>query len=178
MKFLLLFLQGLLLGAVASAQTNPPQPLAFRIGSVRFDRPEGWSYSRPADGVLAAQLEKKSGNNPLRITFTRLPPGSAGTVQANVDRWRAQFLSHDATPEIQALSGTGLPLTLVKLTGTWRGGVPGGPPTDSPETLMLGAMMESPEGMVVVKLAGPKKTVGREEPLFLNLVKTAAGRSP
>jgi len=165
---------------VASAlpQTNPPQPLAFRMGSLRFDRPDAWVYSRPSDGMLAAQLEKTSGGTSLRITFTRLAHGSGATVQANVDRWRAQFLSNDAPAEIQACSGTAQPLTLVKLVGTMRGGVPGGPPKDSPDTLLLGAILDSPEGLVAVKLVGPKLPVGREEPVFMELVKTAAGRSP
>ena len=179
MKFPLFFL--LLLGVVTAlspAQTGSPQPVAFRIGSVRFDRPEGWNYSRPADGVRAAQLEKKSAGTPLRITFSRFPPGSGGTVQANVDRWRGQFLSADQPAEVQTPTGTTLPLTLVKLAGTMKGGVPGGPPADAPETLLLGALLESSEGLVVVKLAGPKNTVTREEAAFLELVKTAAGRSP
>ena len=164
--------------ALSTAQTNPPQPVAFRIGSVRFDRPEGWNYSRPADGVRAAQLEKKSAGAPLLITFTRFPPGSGGTVQANVDRWRGQFLSANQPADVQTPTGTTLPLTLVKLAGTMKGGVPGGPSADTPDTLLLGAILESSEGLVVVKLSGPKNAIAREEAAFLDLVKTAAGRSP
>jgi len=179
MRFLTLTLF-LLVGAAApsSAQTNPPQPVAFRIGSVRFDRPEGWMYSRPADGVRAAQLEKKSAGTPLRITFTRFPAGSGGTVPANVERWRGQFLSLDHPAEVETPSGTALPLTLVKLGGTMKGGVPGGPAQDTPGSFLLGAILESPEGLVVVKLAGPEQEIRREKPAFLNLVKNAAGRSP
>ena len=179
MKFAPLFLL-LLAGvtALSPAQTNPPQPVAFRIGSVRFDRPEGWTYSRPADGVRAAQLEKKSAGAPLRITFTRFPPGSGGTVQANVDRWRGQFLSTNQPADVQTPTGTTLPLTLVKLAGTMKGGVPGGPSADTPDTLLLGALFESPEGLVVVKLAGPRAQVEPAQKTFLNLVRAAAGRQP
>lgn len=126
MKILLVFL--MLIGGVPPlpAQSPLPQPLAFRIGSFRFDRPEGWSYSRPTDGVRAAQLEKKSGGVPLLITFTRFPPGSGGSVQANVDRWKAQFFSTEAPAEIFKPEGTALPLTTVKLAGTLRGALPVG----------------------------------------------------
>lgn len=160
------------------AQTPPPQPVAFRIGSIRFDRPEGWTYSRPTDGVRTAQLEKKSAGTPLVITFTRFPPGSGGTVQANVDRWQAQFLSQDSPAEVQTPAGTAAPLTLVKLNGTMKGGVPGGPPKDTANILLLGAMLEAPDGLVVVKLSGPKTAVTREEKAFSDLVRAAAGRSP
>ena len=159
------------------AQAPPPQPVAFRIGSVRFDRPEGWTYFRPTDGVRAAQLEKKSAGTPLVITFTRFPPGSGGTVRANVDRWQAQFLSLDSPAEVQTPAGTATPLTLVKCNGTMKGGVPGGPPKDTANTLLLGAILEVSDGLVVVKLSGAKSSVAREEKVFLDLIRAAAGRS-
>lgn len=171
---LLLGLSGI---APLLAQTPPPQPVAFRIGTVRFDRPEGWSYSRPEDGVRAAQLEKKSSGAPLRITFTRFPPGSGGTVQANVDRWIGQFLGTDSPAEVQTPADAALALTLVKITGVMRGGTPGGPAKDSPDTLLLGAILQAPDGLVVVKLSGPKAAVSREEKIFSELVRAAAGRS-
>ena len=173
---LLFFFPWFLAAIFSHAQTSSPQPLAFRIGSARFDRPEGWTYSRPTDGILAAQLEKKSGGTLLRITFAKLASGSGGTVPANVDRWLGQFISRDAAPEVEALADTTLPVTLVKVTGTMKGGVPGGPPQDTPDTLLLGAILDSSEGLVAVKLVGPKIPVGLAEPAFTRLVKSAAGR--
>ncbi len=178
MKFSFLLLAWLAASLLLPAQTPPPQPVAFRIGSVRFDRPDGWNYSRPADGVRAAQLEKKTGGVPLLITFTRFPPGSGGSVQANVDRWIAQFLATETPAEILKPKGTALPLTTVKLAGTMRGGVPGGPTKDTPASLLLGAILESPDGLVIAKLAGPRAAVGREEKVFSDLVRAAAGRAP
>lgn len=164
--------------AASSSQTNPPQPVAFRIGSIRFERPDGWNYSRFLDGVRTAQLEKKSAGEPLRITFTRFSAGSGGTVPANLDRWRAQFLSQSFPAEIQTPAGTSVPLTLVKLCGTMKGGTPGGPAQDSPDILLLGAILESPEDRVVVKMIGPRAQVGPEEKMFSELVRAAAGRTP
>jgi hypothetical protein len=178
MKFPFLLVAWLAAFSLLPAQTPPPQPVAFRIGSVRFDRPDGWNYSRPADGIRAAQLEKKSAGGPLLITFTRFPPGSGGSVQANLDRWISQFQSAETPPEILKPDATALPLTLVKITGTLRGGTPGGPARDSPGTLLLGAILESPEGLVVAKLAGPRASVAREEKIFSDLVRAAAGRAP
>ena len=178
MKIALLCLLLTLELSPSGAQTPTPQPLAFRIGSVRFDRPEGWTYSRPTDGIRTAQLEKKSADASLVITFTRFPPGSGGTVQANVDRWQAQFLSQDSPAEVKTPTSTAAPLTLVQLNGTMKGGVPGGPPKDTVHTRLLGAILEAPDGLVVVKLSGPKTAVAREEKTFSDLVRAAAGRSP
>lgn len=178
MNILRLLMGWVLASSLLSAQTPPPQPVAFRIGSVRFDRPDGWNYSRPADGVRAAQLEKKIGGVPLIITFTRFPPGSGGSVQANVDRWIGQFLSTETPAQILKPEGTILPVTMVRLTGTMRGGVPGGPANHAPATLLLGAILESPDGLVIAKLAGPSAAVSREEKVFADLVRAAAGRAP
>ncbi len=177
MKYFAGFCLGLLVLDPLWAQNPPPQPVAFRIGTVRFDRPEGWSYSRPADGIRAAQLEKQGAEAPLRITFTRFPPGSGGTVQANVDRWVGQFLRPDSPAHVETTADTAVPLTLVKITGVLRGGTPGGPAQNSPDTLLLGAILEASDGLVVVKLSGPKTAVRREEKKFLELVRAAAGRS-
>lgn len=178
MKIPFLFVAWMLGPSLLSAQTPPPQPVAFRIGSVRFDRPDGWNYTRPTDGMRAAQLEKKSGRSSLLITFTRFPPGSGGSVQANLDRWIGQFVSTETPAKIGKPEGTVLPLTTVKINGTLRGGVPGGPAKDSPGSLLLGAILESPEGLVVIKLAGPASFVSREEKAFSDLVRAAAGRTP
>ena len=150
MKTPFLLIPWLLASSLLPAQTPPPQPVAFRIGPVRFDRPDGWNYSRPTDGVRAAQLEKKTGSTPLIITFTRFPPGSGGSVQANIDRWTGQFLSTETPAEIVKPEGTSLPLTTVKLSGTMRGGVPGGPAQDTPASLLLGQEI-SRAGQVLVR---------------------------
>ena len=178
MRVSFLWLFAAMIPGLLEAQRPPPQPVAFRIGSVRFDRPEGWTYSRPTDGIRVAQLEKKSDGTTLVIAFTRFPPGSGGTVQANVERWQAQFLSQDSPSEVQTPAGTAAPLSLVKLNGTMKGGVPGGPPKDTPKTLLLGAILEASDGWVVMKLSGPKSLVAREEKTFSDLVRAAAGRSP
>jgi hypothetical protein len=59
-----------------------------------------------------------------------------------------------------------------------RGGVPGGPAKETPGSLLLGAILESSDGLVIAKLAGPKTAISREEKVFADLVRAAAGRAP
>ncbi|NBQ65195.1 MAG: hypothetical protein EBT95_06645 [Verrucomicrobia bacterium] len=74
---------------------------------------------------------------------------------------------------------TDIHLTTVRLAGTMKGGVPGGPSRDTPGTMLLGAILGSPEdGFVVVKLAGPATMVAREEKIFRELVVKAADQTP
>ena len=55
-----------------SAPSPSPQPVAFRVGPLRFDRPESWRWVPPSGNFRAAQLEKKSPDGtPLTLTFSR-----------------------------------------------------------------------------------------------------------
>ncbi len=93
--------------------------------------------------------------------------GQGGDVESNLDRWYGQFEQPDgrATREVARLGHrtvSGLRVTLADVTGTFRGGMPGGPPAEPrPETRMLAAIVEAPSGPWFFKLVGPKRTVER-----------------
>lgn len=175
---LLLYL--LLAGCAFSvAAPNAPQPVAFRVGSVRFDRPESWRWVPPTGELRAAQLEKKSGRDlVLRMTFSRFPGASATAVQANLDRWVAQFSSVSTPAEVRSISPSPCPLTTVKIKGTLKGGTPGGPAQETKDTTLLGAILSADGELVVVKLTGPTALLVPEEKTFLSLVTAAAQREP
>lgn len=158
-------------------QTPPPQPVAFRIGSVRFDRPEGWIYSRPADGVRAAQLEKKSSGTPLRIAFTRFPrrgrhrSGQCGSLAGPV--YFPGFSRRNTNPRRH-----GHPSHPCEIKRHHEGRGSRGPHQGNAEQPGLRGNSESPDGLVIAKLTGSKANVAGEEKGFLELVRSAAGRSP
>jgi len=159
--------------------SSTPQPVAFRVGPLRFDRPESWQWGKPSGSFRTAQLEKKAPDGtPLVITFSRFPAGEGGSVQANVDRWISQFTQTTGTPEVISHAGTGCPFTLVKILGTMKGGVPGGPAKELPQAMLRGAILESDGELVMVKLAGPASAVRSGEKDFEALVSAASERSP
>ena len=136
----------LLLASIAlshSAPPPPPQPVAFRVGPLRFDRPESWRWAPPSGSFRAAQLEKKAPDGTLlTLAFSRFPSGQGGSVQANLDRWMGQFTA-PPTSRPETKKGTEGSMTFVRLEGTLRGGTPGGPPKDLPHALLLGAIFEA-----------------------------------
>ena len=161
-----------------SAPSSTPQPVAFRVGPFRFDRPDSWRWAPPSSSFRAAQLEKKSPRGiPLILTFSRFPSGEGGSVQANLDRWAAQF-TPPPTPQPEIKKGAAGTLTLVRLEGTLRGGTPGGPAKDLPQALLLGAILESEGELVVMKLAGPAQEVAPAEKDFVQLAQSAVGLTP
>ena len=175
---LLLFFSLWFLAASHAAPTAPPQPVAFRVGPFRFDRPDSWRWAPPSSTFRYAQLEKKSPRGTLLIlTFSRFSAGEGGSIQANLDRWAAQF-TPPLTPQSETKKGTHGTLTLIRLTGTLLGGTPGGPAKDLPQALLCGAILESEGELVVMKLAGPAQEVAPAEKDFLKLAQSAVGLSP
>ena len=174
----------LLLLVCSACFATPPnpstlQPVAFRVGPLRFDRPESWQWVKPSGAFRTAQLEKKAPDGtPLVITFSRFSAGEGGSVQANIDRWISQFTQTTGTPEVISHSGPGCPFTLVRILGTMKGGVPGGPPKDLPQAMLRGAVLEAEGELVMVKLAGPASAVRSGEKDFEALIAAASGRNP
>ncbi|NCW28076.1 MAG: hypothetical protein EBV83_07280 [Verrucomicrobia bacterium] len=174
-----LFILGLSLTLIPCQAEPPPQPVAFRVGSLLFDRPEGWTWVKPEGSFRAAQLEK-SGPNKTRLlmTFSRFADGTGGTVQANIDRWIGQFSQTSSPADVRSISTSSCPLTFVKIGGSLKGGIPGGPEKETPNALLLGAILE-PEGeMIVVKMAGPTVGLSGEERAFFGMISAATGKRP
>lgn len=171
----------LLLASIVISHAAPsasPQPVAFRVGPLRFDRPESWYWVPPSGSFRAAQLEKKAPDGTvLTLTFSRFPSGNGGSVQANLDRWIAQFTTPSSShPETK--KGTDGSMTFIRLEGTLRGGTPGGPQKDLPHALLLGAILEADGEQIIMKLAGPASAVATAEKEFLRLAETAIGLTP
>ena len=157
----------------------PPQPVAFRVGPLLFDRPEGWRWVKPEGSFRAAQLEKSGPSKTLLLmTFSRFPAGSGGTVQANVDRWVRQFSQTSAPADVRSIPTKSYPLTLVKIRGALKGGLPGGPDKEIPDALLLGAILEAEGEMIVVKMAGSASSLSTEEKAFGEMISGAAEKRP
>jgi hypothetical protein len=101
--------------------------------------------------------------------------GKGGTVEANIERWRGQFLDKDGKPHDAQVSKRqvhGLAVTLIDTSGTYTG--MGGPmakePTSNPGYRLLGAIVEGPGGSVFIKFTGPEKTVAANQQKFDQLI--------
>jgi len=100
---------------------------------------------------------------------------AVGTVDANIDRWVAQF--KDAKREDAKIEKLDEPMeiTIVDLSGTyvaetWPGS---GKRVNQPDTRMLGAVVTTPKGPHYLKLVGPEATVGDWEKEFRAMLTTA-----
>jgi hypothetical protein len=123
-----------------------------------------------------AQFKVTKENQAAEVVFFHFGPGGAGGVQANVDRWFAQFQEPKdqlgaRTEEIKAGKNKA---TLVQAQGTYLNGPPGGQKVAEPNSMMVAAILEGGDnGPVFIKMTGPKKVVESAQGPFRKMVEEA-----
>ena len=148
----------------------------FPVSALTFALPEGWKSVQPSSPMRKAQLAipGKDGGKQADVTFFHFgPEGSAGGVQANVQRWFGQFAAAEGAAKTEPLDVAGTKVTLVSTEGTMKGGQFGGPAQDEPDFALLGAIIEHPEGPVFIKATGPSAVLKDAREKFLAMVKGA-----
>jgi hypothetical protein len=154
----------------------------FQAGAFTFAVPSGWRSEKPSSPMRAAELyvsgpEGTGAAGEAIITVFHFGPGQGGTVQQNVDRWFGQFDGDiDAKGAATAKETIGtVPVTFARARGTFQSGMPGQPTTPMEGQALLGAILESPNGDVYVKMTGPSPTVEKAEPAFVQMIRAACG---
>ncbi|MFZ4484618.1 MAG: hypothetical protein ACOYOL_11635 [Chthoniobacterales bacterium] len=156
---------------------------AFEAGGFNFPVPPGWVSVQPASPMRKAELqvpgpEGTGQAGQATITVFHFGPGQGGTVAQNVDRWFGQFGGdREATGAATASETIGtVPVTFARARGTFASGMPGGPTTPLEGQALLGAILESPNGDVYLKMTGPVPTVEKAEPAFVQMIRAACGQ--
>jgi len=140
--------------------------LADSVAGLKWNPPAGW---------------KSQGSTSMRAATYVLPPapgdadnaecvvyffgaGQGGSVEANIERWKGQFLQPDGKPapgKVEKRTVHGLPVTTIESAGDYAG--MGGPMAQGGgakhKYRLLGAIVEGPGGNVFIKFTGPEKTV-------------------
>lgn len=160
-----------LVGTLATASAAE----TFKAGPLTFEKPEKAKQIQ-VSGMRAAQLEfpAPDGKGSAEAVFFHFPGGGGG-VQANIDRWFNQF--EGGKEKIGGKSekkkvGKG-DVTYVEAEGTYNSGMPGGPTTPKPGTRLLGAIIESPEGNVFVRMTGPAAVVKAVDADFRKMIESS-----
>lgn len=173
---------GLLLAL--SACLAPGEEVAnFTAGDFKFAVPAGWNSVTPSSPMRKAEIyvpgpEGTGKAGEAIITVFHFGPGQGGTVQLNVDRWFGQFDGdNEAKGAATAKETIGtVPVTFARARGTFQSGMPGQPTTPLEGQALLGAILESPNGDVYVKMTGPAPTVEKAEPAFVQMIRAACGQ--
>ncbi|MBL9131566.1 MAG: hypothetical protein JNG86_10225 [Verrucomicrobiaceae bacterium] len=148
------------------AKETPEKGPDFR-SLLQWSVPEGWSESSTPDPMGMRLVDLRFGPNQEGECYISLMPGSAGGLEANVNRWRTQM----AQPAYTADELAKLPkkpffnreATFVSFDGDFKGF---GAETAKTGYRMLGLIHSTEQATIFVKLTGPKDLVEKNTAAF------------
>lgn len=160
-----------LLSAVAAPAES------VKVGTFTFAVPEGWKTVTPSSAMRKAQLEIGQGSDKAEVTFFQFGAGQGGSVAENVARWFAQFPGSEDKRKTETIQAGSVKITYATTEGTFSSGMPGGPTTPMTGYALSGAILESPDGNVFIKMTGPAAAVKSASEAFKKMVSEAAKNS-
>lgn len=129
------------------------------VDAIEMTTPAVWQRRPPGSSFVAAEfaLPRADGDDAdARLTVST----AGGGVQANVDRWKAQFDPLTTDEPLQTIDVGGLGVTVVDLSGDFndaRG--PFASPDRRPEYRMIAAIVPVDGQLHFIKATGPQKTM-------------------
>lgn len=155
----------------------PLEGTPLNLGAITVTSPSAWQPQPPSSSMRKAQfaLPGQGGSEDAELVVFYFGSGSAGSVEANLQRWRGQMKG--AEGETQKRTVNGMPVTTLDVTGAYAASM--GPMMQpGPEKAgyrMVASIVESPAGAYYFKLTGPEKTVGHWKETFDRFIGSAKG---
>ena len=111
------------------------------------------------------------------VVFFHFGEGNGGGTKANIDRWLGQFEEpkDKLNSKVEEVTVHQRKVSYVQAQGTYQSGMPGGPKTPQPNTMLLGAIVESGQGSVFIKLTAPLDLAKSSQATFRKMVEGALG---
>ena len=175
MRTALAFVASFLLSAIAVSAEQSAEPV--KVGAFIFSVPEGWKSVTPSSSMRKAQLEIAKGPDKAEVTFFQFGASQGGSVADNVARWFAQFPGNEDKRKTETVQAGSVKITYATTEGTFSSGMPGGPTTPMTGYALCGAILESPDGNVFIKMTGPEAVVKSSTEAFKKMISEAAKNS-
>lgn len=132
----------------------------FHAANFKMTVPDNWSIQQPKGSMRLVQFAPKSDSTIEIVGFYF--GNQENMVQANIDRWKGQFVSVENFAE-ETVNDK---INFVKISGTFKqSSAPmdmSSSFTEAPGYLMLAAIVPSKEGPYFFKAVGPKDVMEKE----------------
>lgn len=181
MRLLAHILSTVILTCAATTLVNAADaPPTFKVGEFTFSRPTDWQWVEVNSVMRKAQMKiaDAGSKEPGEVIFFFFGEGGGGLTQANIDRWLAQFSEprEKLNSKVETTSVGGHKITYVHAEGTYQSGMPGGPKTPLPNTMLIGGIIESSQGNVFVRLTGPVALAKASQAKFRKMIEDGAAK--
>lgn len=137
-----------------------------------FTVPEGWKAQPPANAMRLAEIEVPDPSGDPAKASSVVFSTAGGGVQANIDRWAGQMKDasgQPAAPTTEKKTISGIPVTTVSMAGAYAGM---GETTPRPDWAMRAAIIETPAGLLFIKMTGPGPSMAAAADGFTALVES------
>ncbi len=156
---------------VAPAPSTPAAPAGdlgstISVMNLAFKLPEGWKQAPPSNSMRLAEAVVADPSGDAAKACVAAFSTAGGDVQSNIGRWANQVQHAAGQPlkaETKQRTVAGLPVHTVVLTGTYLGMGDGAPKTD---WTLHAAIVETPGGLLFVKMTGPADRMKAIAPAF------------
>jgi hypothetical protein len=155
--------------ALAAQDSKPEETQTVKAGDLTFEVPSSWKVNRPSSQMRLTEIAVppvEGDEKPAELVLFAFP-GGAGTVAANVDRWKAQFYDEKGeNPDVQTevITSGDAKITVVETAGRYVTQIP--QPVNEPGYRLLGGIYPTARFGYFFKLVGPEKTVSEARPAF------------
>ncbi len=148
-----------------------PANARVTAAGLSFEPPKGWIQQAPRSRMRLAQFQLPPvAGDPRPGMLTVIAAG--GDIDANIKRWQGQF-QNAPTPNRTTEVVDKIQVIRVEFEGAFlfkaRPMAPG-PGTPQPGTLLLGAIVKTPQAQVFFKAWGPKNTMEKWRSSFDTMV--------
>jgi hypothetical protein len=141
--------------------------------------PTAWTAKQPGSSMRLAEYDTPAvpDAEPGELVVYYFGAGQGGSVEANVERWTAQFANEDGTrpePVITRITDAAFPTAVVELRGRYARNIGMGDASVEarPDQVLLSAILETPRGNLYVQLHGPAASVLAQKESFLSFVRS------
>ena len=165
-------------GEPAPAIPGPPPGRGSGSQGLTWTMPSGWTKETPSSTMRRAQYRIPGPGGPGECVVFYFGPGQGGDASANAARWVGQFRRPDGSPvgdgyQMQETKVGELAVVLVEVTGTYVGGMGGGPGgPERPEYMLLGAIADGPDAKWFFRATGPQATLEAERAAFNRMIRS------
>ena len=180
----LLIVASLCVGCASDNRVDSTPPAPLELSGMSLMPQPGWESIEPASTMRAAEFvldSDDSGAGDASLVVYYFGSNSAGSIQANLDRWCGQFEQPDGRDSadvaiIDSQRINGLDVHTVDLSGTYVAETrPGsGERVNEPDTALLAAIIETDAGPYYIKLVGPSATVERWRVSYVTMLEQLA----
>lgn len=133
---------------------------------IHWHAPDHWVSEPPENSMRYAQYRVPASNGDASLIVFYFPPGQGGEPQPNFERWARQFAQPDGSDPVQKMNlqhstdGT-FPTWRGEITGQYDGGMAmmGDAEEGLNSWMLLGAIVETPDGRWFFKLTGPQGSI-------------------